>query len=614
MQPYQEEYISNLKDIHILTARKRLAGCSFATYQEALAQDRQQVKEKIERNMYLLREELFPLLDNLLDANAEQLEELYSFANELLSGRNELDGGLFCQIHKALLSRARLSKDRNTIIRELYWLGMGLHNMCGKMVGLDYAKSEKYMSQMRLCFAEAAAYLKYFDEIDDNETRGYIFRSRANTSLGQFKSASEKIRRVRQTLQILQDEGYQEKAPELPWERYIYMTHQQMSSSISYSRENDMTSQDVADIMESAHIVYERQIADAKERNATLPVKSAFSCFATEYYCGLSVLEELLANMETLMDAADSTDFSSESMYGIISLPAFYSQYLREYPEYLAGREEYLEGLYQRVLDYVDIFPEAGKNEQIFYFLRQLSTAFIEIQHGITYGMFQQKIMIRFAPDIYVHSWVVGAAASALCAVIMEEEPTFFDDIAHIRAILDPEKKQQYVRTYAMECGLFHDVGKINFMSLYSQTARQWFAQEYEIAHLHTVVGEARLSDYESTCHYAAAALGHHSWYDGSQGYPETYQRLECPYRQIVDVIGLVDWFDNVMQIDWLYGCVKKTFDEAVQEAISLEGRRFSPLLTAWLRDKAVAQKFKEAFANGRLEAYQKLYQANVKE
>ena len=46
MQPYQEEYISNLKDIHILTARKRLAGCSFATYQEALAQDRQQVKEK----------------------------------------------------------------------------------------------------------------------------------------------------------------------------------------------------------------------------------------------------------------------------------------------------------------------------------------------------------------------------------------------------------------------------------------------------------------------------------------------------------------------------------------------------------------------------------------
>ena len=354
MQPYQEEYISNLKDIHILTARKRLAGCSFATYQEALAQDRQQVKEKIERNMYLLREELFPLLDNLLDANAEQLEELYSFANELLSGRNELDGGLFCQIHKALLSRARLSKDRNTIIRELYWLGMGLHNMCGKMVGLDYAKSEKYMSQMRLCFAEAAAYLKYFDEIDDNETRGYIFRSRANTSLGQFKSASEKIRRVRQTLQILQDEGYQEKAPELPWERYIYMTHQQMSSSISYSRENDMTSQDVADIMESAHIVYERQIADAKERNATLPVKSAFSCFATEYYCGLSVLEELLANMETLMDAADSTDFSSESMYGIISLPAFYSQYLREYPEYLAGREEYLEGLYQRVLDYVD--------------------------------------------------------------------------------------------------------------------------------------------------------------------------------------------------------------------------------------------------------------------
>jgi len=90
------------------------------------------------------------------------------------------------------------------MIRELYWLGLGRNNRCSKMVGLEQSLVEDYMSQMRLCFTEAGAYLKYFDEIEDRETRDYIIRARANMALGQFASSWEKIRRVSQTLKILQ--------------------------------------------------------------------------------------------------------------------------------------------------------------------------------------------------------------------------------------------------------------------------------------------------------------------------------------------------------------------------------------------------------------------------
>ncbi|MDE7478740.1 MAG: hypothetical protein K2M91_12495, partial [Lachnospiraceae bacterium] len=254
MQPYQEEYIANLRDITALSARQNLDGHSFETYQKALLQNRLLIEAKINRNIELLRDGLFPLFDRLFEAAPEELDELEEFAKILLDGKNELDGGLFCQIYQALLIQARHNKEHNTIIRCLYWLGIGRHNMCSKMVGLELSDIENYMSQMRLCFAEAAAYLKYYDEIDDIKTKGYILRSRANTSLGQFKSASSKIRIIRQTLEILQDDEIQQKTPELPWDKYIYMTHQQMTSSISYSKENDMTAQDVAAIMESAHI------------------------------------------------------------------------------------------------------------------------------------------------------------------------------------------------------------------------------------------------------------------------------------------------------------------------------------------------------------------------
>ncbi len=101
---------------------------------------------------------------------------------------------------------------------------------------------------------------------------------------------------LRQTLRILQDEELQQKTPDLPWDRYIYMTHQQMASSISYNRENDMTPQDVTAVMESVHIVHSHRIQEAVSRNGSPPMRSAFYRYAIEYYCGLFPLEELPEN------------------------------------------------------------------------------------------------------------------------------------------------------------------------------------------------------------------------------------------------------------------------------------------------------------------------------
>ena len=190
--------------------------------------------------------------------------------------------GLFCQIRQALLTLARQKKDRAAMIRHLYWLGMGRNSLCGKLVGIPFENIAKYMTRMRLCFTEAAAYLKYYDQIEDTDTRGYILRSRANISLGQFNSPGEKIRLVKGTLQILQDKEYQEKAPGLPWDRFIFLTHQNMASSISYSREKVMSPQDMADIMESAYIVYQRRFEEAEMQGRQPPTKSAFAYFAIE--------------------------------------------------------------------------------------------------------------------------------------------------------------------------------------------------------------------------------------------------------------------------------------------------------------------------------------------
>lgn len=610
MQLYQQEYIANLKEIVMLTTGERREKLSFEAYLEQSDRKRRLGEELVKRNMKLLREGLFPVLDHIYAADETEISELREFAGELTGGKEDLDGGLYCQIHKALLSLARMRKDRKEMIRELYCLGMGYYGLYNKLVGLERKEIQKYTSQMRLCFAEAAAYLKYFDEIEDTETRGFILRSRANMSLGQFNTPGEKIRMVKRTLEILQDKGFQEKEPGLPWDRYIFLTHQQMAASISYGRESTMTSRDVEDVMESVYIVYQRRFEEAAQRKQKMLLRPSFSYYVIEYFCGMFGIDGLLARMETLMDGADAADFSEEGMYGIISLPAFYSQYLNDYPDRIQGRAEYVRNLYRRAMEYVEAFPREEESEKLFLYLRQLPSTFVEVEGGILYKQFLLKILMRFAPEIYVHSKVVADAAVVFCRLIIDEEPDFFDDMDSIREIGEPLEKRQAILDYARECGMLHDVGKINFMNLYSQTARQWFEEEYEMAHLHTNVGAAWLGERESTSMYAPVALGHHCWYDGSHGYPETYHRLECPCRQMVDIIGMLDWINNVVDTATMYTGVEKSFREAVDAAIDLERRRFSPLLTARLRDKAIAEQMEKAFAEGRREAYRLLYES----
>ena len=613
MQPYQEEYIANIKEIIALTEWKRPAGESFEEYAAGLRRDEELGREKTRRTMALLRENLVPALDGLFEAGQEELDELVDFASRLMGGKETQDDGVFRLIHQALLSLARQKGDRSGTIRELYWLGMGHYWLYTQLTGLPTEPVEKYSSQMRLYFTEAAAYLKYYDEIEESEAKGYILRSRANISLGQFNSPSTRIGIVRNTLRIMQDKTYQKKAPDLPWERYIYMTHQQMVTSMSHSKTRVMTPEDMASVMESAYIVYQERLQETPDgKQVLMTARWTFPYYAIEYYCGLYDLDHLLAKTERLLDAVDASDHSADAFYRILSLPAFYCQYLMQNPERIPKRESYVESLYRRALDYADTFSDADE-ERLGLYLRQLSSTYIETAGGLPYGVYLQKLMLRFTPELYLHSCMVGAGARALCGVILDEEPDFFDDIELIRQIEDPEEKREQVLADAMQSGLLHDAGKFSFQPLCTRAVRQWFEDEYEAARLHTLSGDLMLRERASTRRFAPAALGHHSWYDGTEHeYPMEYKRLECPERQMVDVISLIDWLEYTTRSAQSYTGIGMTYEEAVAEAIAREGRQFSPLLTARLRDGAVVEQIRLAFEEGRQEAYRRMYKQGM--
>ena len=236
--PYQEEYVRNVREAVELSDYAQGAQAPFKEWHEERMRAKARIAELKQRNTQLLNEELFPTLDALHSASQQTLDELTAFADALLDWKINLDPGVYVTIHDALLSLYRVRRDRNSIIRELYKLGMGLYYQRRAVMGVDYNAARSFYFENEMVFAEAASYFRHFEEIGDEETQGYIIRSIANIALCAH-SPKQKIAASGRTLQIIRDPHYREVAPGLPWDRYLRSTHQQMSvNRTSLSRGN----------------------------------------------------------------------------------------------------------------------------------------------------------------------------------------------------------------------------------------------------------------------------------------------------------------------------------------------------------------------------------------
>lgn len=606
MQPYQEEYIANVKEFVSLNLRPGPEDRTPEEYADRLLAQRTRRQELGSRNMELLRTRLLPDLDHLSGADAEERRSLQEFSAKLMYGPGQVDVGLLCQMQQALVALARQEENHADLIEHLYWLGLGRFALSSKLVNMPEVAA-LYYARVRDCFEEAAAYLEVFDQFEDNETRGYIIRSTANQALGQFPTVGERTRMLKESLEVMEHPYYRALAPNLPWDRYIAQTHRLMVSSLSHSKERAMTGRDVADIMRSVYIVY---------RGTEPSARQTFHCSAIEFYCGIRSLDYFLQQLERQMDAADSRDFSPDGMYSLISLPAFYCNYLSQYPERVRRRERfYIAGLQRRIRSYLNAFPPDKEGEDLFFFLRQFICTFMEVEQGIPFRDFLLWLILHYSPELYIHSRTVADAAKVLSASLLDRDGGFFDGIPFIGELSDPAKKREAVLDYAEGCGLFHDAGKINCLEIHTRIARRWFPTEYEMAHLHTTSGHKLLLDRDSTSRYAPAALGHHVWYDGNTAlsYPAAYQRGHCPERRMVDVIALADWLVNSMDEFRLGPKPPCPFEVAVERAVTLSGRRFSPRVAALLREEPVLAALRRALDGAVQKAHRELYHRSEK-
>jgi len=203
--PYQEEYVSNTKEILGLGKKGPVPSGDFDVWFSEIQEESARSARLKKRNMEILNSELFPLLDNLHAASEEQIQSLEEFADVLLDWKNNLDRGICVTIHDALLSLCRVRRDRNGIIRELYKLGMGLFYLNRMVMGIDSKATTSFYFENEMVFTEASSYLRFFDSIEDDATRGYILRALHNIAIC-VQGSKRKIAASSRMLNVINDE------------------------------------------------------------------------------------------------------------------------------------------------------------------------------------------------------------------------------------------------------------------------------------------------------------------------------------------------------------------------------------------------------------------------
>ena len=596
MLPYQTRYLENTREIAALSDFYGISAPDYGQWYEKQLAARRRIAALRQENVALLNDCLFPALDDLHAAADADIAELEAFAAALMDWSTNLDCGIYLLIHDSLLSLYRFRRDRNRVIKELYMVGMGLYYQGRTLQGTECKASAAYRFRNEMVFTEGGSYLKFFSEIDDEQTKGYIIRALANIAICS-KDLRRRVAISKRVLQIVQDDYYRSMAPSLPWDTFLQRTHQQMSSNRAILSSGGLSAEELAVVLESCEVVFKPESG-----TATPNVRWLWPYYEMEYSCGFVDLATTLSRMERLIEDSPYDSYDVSGFYANIQLPIYYGRLIRDNPSLQSKAEHvrFLDRAYRKMMRTLMSCPTEKITDFFFYNICLVISGYFEIDGVESYRDITAKLMRRLTGNLYIRSRRAGELMRLLSTAIFRSEPDFFDDIDFLRALPPGEEKLRAVADYAEQCGLYHDFGliKMNFERL-CQT-RDLFEGEQRMYELHTISGHDDLAARASTAIYADAALGHHRWYNGAGGYPEDYVRNDSPYRQMTDLVAVVAFLNEESDA---------APREKIAAVLAQEHKRFSPLIAAYLADETLQTEIEAIFSRRDEPTYHALYE-----
>lgn len=132
---------------------------------------------------------------------------------------------------------------------------------------------------------------------------------------------------------------------------------------------------------------------------------------------------------------------------------------------------------------------------------------------------------------------------------------------------------------------------------------------EFNIIQTHPQKGSAYLSSDPDFLIYQPVALGHHRSYDGTRGYPLSFDNTASPYRDAIDLIHICDCLDAATDYLSRNYHRAKPFDVVLNELKAGRGTEYNPdMVDVILSDRELYNDLKMLTEQNRENIYYDIY------
>lgn len=621
MLDYAEKILQNTLDYNQVMNQKLPANMNREQVYDCLLDRTKKAREIMKENVELLSDHFEPFFQNPHLIGKERAECYEEFATALFSLNEEVDAGLALHVHKALLGRARVLDDMDSIIRHLYWVGL---------IYMQWTQ-HLYVDDSFACFDEVYQYRHLYFSMENRETRLYFNRClgnryvivsqrRALDGADVDKVEKEFSRYADEAAAFWNDEKVRELDPDFPWDGFLRNIDQNTCSWMDQIRGSQW---DNRALIERVYRSVERlYVQESRESDATFhwhDTRTAYLVYTSRFHAGHISLSQLLENLKKMVYEGKPGDFSQENVYRILHLSAVYQHYLAK-SEDMTDEEKRREtnDLLERAFRFYQEYP-ANLDK------KALDRHFLEfVKHFISDESYKEEIfnlLLRGTSfshlPTYAHSVMVGELMAIFAEYFVDCKPQLFKDFPGLGSVEAVAENRDRIIEKARLAGYAHDAGKIDYVDTVSISSRKISDLEFDIIKRHASFGH-QLFAFSQDRAVLDVILGHHKFYNGKGGYPESYDNTQSLYKFFIDMCSIADIVDaGTDEIGRSY-TNPKTLAVLAREIEEGAGWRYSPELAEALKDEQLLRRLEEQISTGRrgvyFRAYRDLYEQHVDE
>lgn len=209
----------------------------------------------------------------------------------------------------------------------------------------------------------------------------------------------------------------------------------------------------------------------------------------------------------------------------------------------------------------------------------------------------------------YAHSVHVSQIAEVLMDGIVTYRPELLvGTLDHTTVASVKKHRKEYMR-FIHDAAMYHDVGKNSIISVVNNDYRPLTDEEFRIIKKHPELGLKYLAIAPSLEKFHDTTLGHHKWYNGKGGYPDSFDNTKSPVRIMIDIVTLSDCLQAATERVGRNYKGEKTFDSVMKEFRRDAGVRYNPDLVALIdANPSIANKLDNLVNDGWVEIYYRIY------